>query len=128
MRSALIAPASSRISWWIPPCRTIDEMRAESSLVSLQMIASASSADLRCCASKSGGTYSASITGVSGNTLMSRTVPVDRPAIIMAVSTAGLARSGSLRSIGTSMCLYMAPSSPSRTPTITHHATFAWVA
>ena len=44
----------------------------DSKPLSLQMMASASSADLRCCASKSGGTYSASITGVSGNTLTSR--------------------------------------------------------
>src|SRR5437762_3993945 len=118
MRSALIAPASSRISWWMPPWRTIDDTRDGPSSVSLQMMASASSADLRCCASKSGGTYSASITGVSGSTLTSRTVAFDGPAIITAVVTAGLARSGSVRSIGTRMCLYMAPSSPSRTPTM----------
>src|SRR3954469_6459788 len=38
------------------------------------MIESASSEALRCCASKSGGTYSASIPGVSGSTLINRTV------------------------------------------------------
>src|SRR5262249_4540678 len=58
----------------------------------------------------SGGTYSASITGVSGSTLTKRIMPSDGPAIINAVATAGLARSGSARSIGTRIFLYTAPS------------------
>jgi len=39
---------------------------------------SASSDDWRCCTSKSGGTYSRSITGVIGSTLINRTVPPSR--------------------------------------------------
>ena len=43
----------------MPPWRTVAETFVGSSPVSLQTIASASSADLRCCVSKSGGSYSA---------------------------------------------------------------------
>src|SRR6516162_5317977 len=94
----------------MPPWRTVDDTRAEGKPVSLTTIASASSAAFLCCTSKSGGTYSASITGVSGSTLTKRIMPSDGPAIINAVATAGLARSGSARSIGTRIFLYMAPS------------------
>src|SRR5437763_15580253 len=81
------------------------------------MMASASSADFRCCTSKSGGTYSASITGVSGSTLTSRMLPFDWFAIMMAAAMAGLASAPSVRSIGTRIFLYMAPSlSLSRSP------------
>ena len=60
----------------MPPWRTVDETRATARARSpCRRSASASSADLRCCTSKSGGTYSASITGVSGSTLTSRIVP-----------------------------------------------------
>ena len=41
----------------MPPWRTVDDARAGGSPVSLTTIASASSAALRCCTSKSGGTY-----------------------------------------------------------------------
>src|ERR1700730_18129243 len=70
-------------------------------------MAIASSADPRCCASKSGGTYSASITGVTGKTLIRRTEPFDSFAIISAVAMAGLANSTSERSSGTRMRLYL---------------------
>ena len=70
----------------MPPWRTIEETRAGSRPVSLATIASASSADLRCCASKSGGTYSASMTGVSGRTFINRMVPPDSWAIMSAVA------------------------------------------
>src|SRR5215831_11851939 len=92
----------------MPPWRTVDDTRAEGKPVSLTTMASASSAAFLCCTSKSGGTYSASITGVSGSTLTKRIMPPDGPAIINAVATAGLARSGSARSIGTRIFLYMA--------------------
>ena len=61
----------------MPPWRTVDDTRADGRPVSLTTMASASSAALRCCTSKSGGTYSASITGVSGSTLTNRIVPSD---------------------------------------------------
>src|SRR5580704_6894245 len=70
-------------------------------------MAIASSAEARCCASKSGGTYSASITGVVGKTLTRRSEPLDSFAIIRAVAMAGLASSTSARSIGTRMRRYM---------------------
>src|SRR5262249_36204485 len=92
----------------MPPWRTVHDTRAEGKPVSLTTMASASSAALRCCTSKSGGTYSASITGVSGSTLTKRIMPSEGAAIINAVATAGLARSGSARSIGTRILLYMA--------------------
>src|SRR5260221_10558716 len=94
----------------MPPWRTVHDTRPEGKPVSWTTMASASSAALRCCTSKSGGTYSASITGVSGSTLTKRIVPSDAAAIINAVATAGLAKSGSARSIGTRILLYMAPS------------------
>src|SRR5262249_2330292 len=94
----------------MPPWRTVEDTRAEGKPVSLTTMASASSAAFLCCTSKSGGTYSASITGVSGSTLTKRIMPSDGPAIINAVATAGLARSGSARPIGTRILLYMAPS------------------
>ena len=58
------------------------------------MMASASSADLRCCTSKSGGTYSASITGVIGSTLTSRTEPPDVRAIVDRGLDGGLGQIG----------------------------------
>ncbi len=76
-------------------------------------MASASSDDLRCCTSKSGGTYSASITGVIGSTLTSRTAPPDARAIAHAAAIAGLANSVSARSTGTRTCLYMTAPLPS---------------
>src|SRR5919198_6106713 len=94
----------------MPPWRTVEDTREAGKPVSLTTMESASSAALRCCTSKSGGTYSASMTGVSGSTLMKRIVPSDGAAIIIAVATAGLAKSGSARSIGTRILLYMAPS------------------
>src|SRR4029077_9011046 len=94
----------------MPPWRTVEDTREGGKPVSLTTIESASSAAWRCCTSKSGGTYSASITGVSGSTLMKRISPSDGAAIISAVATAGLAKSGSARSIGTRILLYMAPS------------------
>src|SRR5580700_10426274 len=84
------------------------EILSGASPVSLATMAIASSAEARCCASKSGGTYSASITGVVGKTLIRRIVPFDSFAIIRAVAMAGLASSTSARSIGTRMRLYMA--------------------
>ncbi len=71
------------------------------------MMPSASSDDLRCCTSKSGGTYSASITGVIGKTFSSRTEPPEAFAMATAVAIAGLANSVSARSTGTRICLYM---------------------
>src|SRR5262249_60712729 len=94
----------------MPPWRTVEDTREAGKPVSLTTMESASSAALRCCTSKSGGTYSASITGVSGSTLMKRIVPSDGAATSSAVATAGLAKSGSARSIGTRILLYMAPS------------------
>src|SRR5258708_40051493 len=69
------------------------------------MIVSASSADWRCWASKSDGTYFASMTGVIGNTFMSRPAPPDALASDTAVSIADLARSVSARSTGTRIFL-----------------------
>src|ERR1019366_3443665 len=91
----------------MPPCRTVPEICAPSSPHSRAMMPMASSADLRCCTSKSGGTYSASITGVIGSTLTRRTDPPDERASVTAASMAGLAKSVSARSIGTRICLYM---------------------
>src|SRR5580704_4982676 len=109
----------------MPPWRTSDDTRAGSRPVSLATIASASSADLRCCASKSAGTYSASITGVSGMMLIRRTEPPDCVTNITAVARAGLASSGSERSTGTRICLYMAAAhSQQDSETTHHHATF----
>src|SRR5258707_15200105 len=73
------------------------------------MIVSASSADWRCWASKSDGTYFASIAGVIGNTFMSRTAPPDALASDTAVSIADLARSVSARSTGTRIFLNIVP-------------------
>src|SRR5262249_62254763 len=73
------------------------------------MMTSASSADWRCWASKSGGTYSASIDGVVGNTFKSRTEPPDALASDTAVSIADLARSVSARSTGTRIFLNIVP-------------------
>src|SRR3982074_3467163 len=91
----------------MPPWRTVELTRAGSSPHSLQLIAMSSPADLRCCMSKSGGTYSASITGVMGRTLSRRTLPPEAPTSETAVSIAGLASSTSARSIGTRICLNM---------------------
>jgi hypothetical protein len=59
----------------------------------------------RCWASKSAGTYSASITGVIGRTLSRRTMPLQVCDSVAAVAIAGFARSVSARSIGTRMDL-----------------------
>src|SRR5580700_3369958 len=83
------------------------EILSGASPVSLATMAIASSAETRCCASKSGGTYSASITGVVGRTLTRRSEPFDSFAIIRAVAMAGFASSTSARSIGTRIRRYM---------------------
>src|SRR5258708_4807121 len=75
--------------------------------LSLAMMASASSAVWRCCASKSAGTYSASITGVIGSTFNRRTEPPEARESETAVSIADLARSVSARSTGTRIRLNM---------------------
>src|SRR5438105_1908033 len=89
----------------MPPCRTAVEMCAGSMPDSRATIASASSEVCRCCTSKSAGTYSASMTGVIGNTFRRRTVPLQVCDSVAAVAIAGLARSVSARSIGTRMDL-----------------------
>src|ERR1043166_5128223 len=91
----------------MPPWRTFQLTWRASSPHSWAMIDSASSADWRCCASKSGGTYSASITGVIGSTLSRRTLPPEARTREMAVSIEGLASSVSARSTGTRICLNM---------------------
>ena len=85
----------------MPPCRTTPEIRDGSMPDSRATIASASSDVSRCWVSKSAGTYSASITGVIGSTLRSRTVPFHVCDNVAAVAIAGFARSVSERSIGT---------------------------
>src|SRR5882724_3780335 len=89
----------------MPPCRTTLEMRDGSMPDSRATMASASSEVWRCWASKSAGTYSASITGVIGNTLSSRTIPFQVCDSVAAVAIAGFARSVSARSSGTRMDL-----------------------
>src|SRR4051812_46006294 len=89
----------------MPPCRTAVVIRAASIPDSFATIASASSDALRCSASKSAGTYSASITGVIGCTLSRRTWPFQVCDSVAAVAMAGFARSVSARSIGTSIDL-----------------------
>src|SRR5450755_1865275 len=84
----------------MPPCRTTVEMRAASIPDSRATMASASSEVWRCWVSKSAGTYSASITGVIGSTLRSRTAPLQVCDNVAAVAIAGFARS-----IGTRMDL-----------------------
>src|SRR5271170_5639479 len=108
IRSARIALASSRISRSTIPWRTTVEIWSETRPLSLATMTMASSAEARCWASKSGGTYSDSITGVIGSTLIRRIAPPDSFAIITAVAMAGLASSTSVRSIGTRMRRYMA--------------------
>src|ERR1700751_1444790 len=85
----------------MPPWPTTVEIREASMPDSRATMASASSEVWRCWASKSAGTYSASITGVIGNTLSRRTVPFQFCDRVAAVAIAGLARSVSARSIGT---------------------------
>src|SRR5581483_1311496 len=105
----------------MPPCRTTDETRPFSSGISRATMPIASAADLRCWLSKSGGTYSASMTGVIGSTLIRRTVLLFTFAIITAVSSAGLASLGSAKSIGSRMRWYMASSlSPPQTRELCH--------
>src|SRR3981189_2734013 len=87
----------------MPPWRTTLEMRDASMPDSRATMASASSEVWRCWVSKSAGTYSASITGVIGNTLRSRTDPLQVCDSVAAVAIAGLARSVSAKSIGTRM-------------------------
>src|SRR5664279_5393354 len=87
----------------MPPWRTTVEMRAASMPDSRATMASASSEVWRCWVSKSAGTYSASITGVIGSTLRSRTAPLQVCDSVAAVAIAGFARSVSARSIGTRM-------------------------
>src|ERR1043166_3740365 len=106
----------------MPPWRTTVETFVASSPHSCATAARASSAELFCCTSKSGGTYSASITGVIGMTLTSRTAPLLPRASATAVSSAGLTNSGSARSTGTRILWYMAGSSQKRARTV-HSAT-----
>src|SRR5882724_261571 len=89
----------------MPPWRTTLEMREASMPDSRATMASASSEVRRCWRSKSAGTYSASITGVIGNTLRRRTVPLQVCDSVAAVAIAGFARSVSARSSGTRMDL-----------------------
>src|SRR3954467_12437671 len=89
----------------MPPCRTTLEIRGASMPDSRATMVSASSDEARCCTSKSAGTYSASITGVIGSTLSSRTAPLHVCDSVAAVAMAGFARSVSARSIGTRMDL-----------------------
>src|SRR5882672_8782374 len=87
----------------MPPWRTTLEIRAASIPDSRATMVSASSDEARCCTSKSAGTYSASITGVIGSTLSSRTEPLQVCDRVAAVAMAGFARSVSARLIGTRM-------------------------
>src|SRR6266851_3705493 len=89
----------------MPPWRTTLEMRDASMPDSRATMASASSEVWRCWMSKSAGTYSASITGVIGNTFRRRTVPLQVRDSVAAVAIAGFARSVSVRSSGTRMDL-----------------------
>src|SRR6267142_225665 len=89
----------------MPPWRTTLEMREASIPDSRATMASASSEVWRCWMSKSAGTYSASITGVIGNTFKRRTVPLQVCDSVAAVAIAGFARSVSARSSGTRMDL-----------------------
>ena len=94
----------------MPPWRTTVEMRSGAMPDSDATMATASSHDWRCCASKLAGTYSASITGVIGSTLISRTLALKVLASVAAVETAGFARLLSPRSIGTRMDVYICAS------------------
>src|ERR1700760_3604680 len=94
----------------MPPWRTTVAICAASAPLSRAMMTSASSEVWRCWASKSAGTYSASIAGVAGSTLRSRIVPPEARASDTAVSIADLARSVSARSTGTRIRLNMSPS------------------
>src|ERR1700730_4224976 len=107
----------------MPPCRTTPEMREDSMPDSRATIASASSDASRCWMSKSAGTYSASITGVIGSTLSSRTAPFQVCDRVAAVAIAGFARSVSARSIGTRMDLnILRPLYPCQT----YHRSSGW--
>src|ERR1700722_19840721 len=101
----------------MPPWRTTLEMRAASMPDSRATIASASSEVCRCWVSKSAGTYSASITGVIGNTFSRRTEPFQVLDSVAAVAIAGFARSVSARSSGTRMELNICASQFSNNPT-----------
>src|ERR1700758_741679 len=103
----------------MPPWRTTLEMRSASMPDSRATIASASSEVCRCWVSKSGGTYSASITGVIGNTFRRRTEPFQVLDSVAAVAIAGFARSVSARSSGTRMELNICASLFSINPTPT---------
>src|SRR5882724_3801776 len=85
-------------------------MRGASMPDSRATIVSASSEVSRCWVSKSAGTYSASITGVIGSTLRSRTLPFQVCDNVAAVAIAGRARSVSARSSGTRIELNICPS------------------
>src|SRR3979411_1864066 len=87
----------------MPPWRTTLEICDASMPDSRATMASASSEVWRCWMSKSAGAYSASITGVIGNTFRRRTVPLQVCDSVAAVAIAGFARSVSARSIGTRM-------------------------
>src|SRR5947208_1646713 len=89
----------------MPPGRIVFEMRSAGMPASRATIVSASSDDCRCWVSKSAGTYSASITGVIGNTLSNLTRPPEPPVNSAALAIAGFAYSASARSIGTRMFL-----------------------
>src|SRR3974377_1745555 len=84
----------------MPPWRTDVDTRSGGRPISLAMMLSASSAAFLCCTSKSGGTYSASMTGVSGNTLTRRMLPFDCAAIINPAAIAGLASGATAGSDG----------------------------
>src|SRR5438445_12782180 len=96
-------------------------MRAASMQDSRATMTSASSEVWRCWVSKSAGTYSASITGVIGNTFRRRTAPLQVCDSVAAVAIAGFARSVPARSIGTRMDLNI-----SRPPGQTYHRSSGW--
>src|SRR6266550_1851006 len=102
----------------MPPWRTTLEMRDASMPDSRATMASASSEVWRCWMSKSAGTYSASITGVIGNTFRRRTVPLQVCDSVAAVAIAGFARSVSDRSSGTRMDLNICASRLGSQPSI----------
>src|SRR5258708_10440095 len=89
----------------MPPWRTAVEMPPAGMPDSRARMVSASGEVWRCWVSKSAGTYSASITGVIGSTLRSRTKPLQVFDSVAAVAIAGFANSVSERSIGTRMDL-----------------------
>jgi hypothetical protein len=106
IRSAPIALASSRISCWMPPLRTLSDTRSASSLF-LGDDDERFFCRLALLHLKVGRYVFGHQHRRDGNTLTSRTAPAEIPAIMTAVVTAGLASDGLPRSIGTRICLYM---------------------